>query len=453
MLAFRRLVLVALFASACTSNRTTASHHGSGHAAPQDGGLDASDDGGRGAPGWSYLCDGSVDYRAGQDALVSTDLHEANLSCEILRCSVLRNADLTGVNLNGAAVSYVNFTGADLTGADLRGASFVATTAENLRGCPASLPNDSWQCVPQGNDRHALVGPQGWPPVGDIYSIAELSEPGRNIAVDAANVYVVLNGANGGIVKVPKDGSAPTVLARAAQPASIALDAANVYWGAGYAGGGAANGVFTVPKAGGTPTMLYSGPATQIAVDAKNVYWTDIFEQAIMKMPTAGGTVTTLVTGEFNLGAIVVDAKNLYWTANGMVRRMLLTGSEPITLAIDNDSHSGPMTLAVDTTDVYWTSGSNGGGTVRKVPIAGGTPTTLVSPGVGAETGDALVLDATNVYWLEGNQGGPWSAPRNGGAPKILHTPCWPDVELGLAVDDTGLYWMSAKSVMRLAFD
>ena len=73
-----------------------------------------------------------------------------------------------------------------------------------------------------------------------------------------------------------------------------------------------------VPAAGGALTTLASGQRrpTAVAVDNTSVYWTTYDEGggSVMKVPLVGGAITTLASGQTGVGAIAVDATNEYWT-------------------------------------------------------------------------------------------------------------------------------------------
>ncbi len=117
-------------------------------------------------------------------------------------------------------------------------------------------------------------------------------------------------------------------------PASIALDGANLYWtNTGTTANDYTDGaIMTVPTSGGTPKVLAASQASpaNLAVDGHDVYWTNSGTQAngykdgmIMSVPIAGGTPTILASGQSSPVGIAVDASNVYWTTtNGAVLEM-----------------------------------------------------------------------------------------------------------------------------------
>jgi hypothetical protein len=109
-----------------------------------------------------------------------------------------------------------------------------------------------------------------------------------------------------------------------------------------------------------------------------------------MKVPIAGGAPTVLASGQSSPTGIAVDGTDVYWTTaavgNG-VMKVAKGGGVPMVVAAEPGS-----TVVVDATSVYW-SGPAG---VMKVDKGGGTPTSLLSPfaGFGA-------LDGTSIYWTQ----------------------------------------------------
>jgi hypothetical protein len=115
---------------------------------------------------------------------------------------------------------------------------------------------------------------------------------------------------NEGLMSVSATGGPVTVLVPpdpAYDVATLAVDCVNVYYTT------TAGTLARIPIDGGTPTTLATGvgAALQLAVDADRVYF--FGPDGLAAVPIGGGTVTTLAPGSTPAG-IAVDANDVYWT-------------------------------------------------------------------------------------------------------------------------------------------
>jgi hypothetical protein len=251
-----------------------------------------------------------------------------------------------------------------------------------------------------------------------------------SLALDATSIYwgamAVTNQSQGHpyvVLKVPLTGGTPVTVGTGGGFNGVRVDSTNVYWEADQ------GGILKESLAGGAPVTIV--PDTRIdifTIDPTNVYVLEgaySSSAAVVKAPLAGGSPMTLASGGDVRAptAVAVDETSVYWanysnsgsisdggsiSNSGSIVKVPIAGGAISTLA---SGLNYPIGIAVDGFNVYFiTEGSAPGGvvtqagTVMRVPITGGAPTTLWSAPVDPDAGAALIpagiaVDANNVYW------------------------------------------------------
>ncbi len=208
-----------------------------------------------------------------------------------------------------------------------------------------------------------------------------------DVAISGTNGYAL---SFGGVVLQPLPSGTTTVLAPTVDPVSITADPNNVYWtdvGANGSGNYTTGTIMKIPAAGGTPTTLASGQGfvAGIGVDATNVYWVnENSPPSVAKVPIAGGAVTTMANVPAppppgggpsccaGISNVVSDGTNIYYgthnyttNSGGQIWTVPAIGGTPVLLV--NDAAGDPLTLALDGNNIYWTNGTN----VEKIALLG----------------------------------------------------------------------------------
>lgn len=249
-----------------------------------------------------------------------------------------------------------------------------------------------------------------------------LSNP-FGIAVNATNVYwSELNsiGSGLGYVKtVPIGGSCAGAACTKVtntqfnNPQYIALDATNIYvtelgtfdTATGMRkSDGKVNKISLVTGAVTALATGLSGPQT-IAIDATNVYWTEIANSVagagyIKQTPIIPGTTQTLLSGVSSSQNIAIDSSSVYfWSAYGALSKVAINGGNAAEVT---SGMNGTLPLAVNASSIYWTENANGGA-VKKLDKATGNVSIIAGLNCGWCAAMGIALDATNVYWMEGD--------------------------------------------------
>lgn len=218
----------------------------------------------------------------------------------------------------------------------------------------------------------------------------------------------------------------------------IALSSDAVYFTDGQGPDGK---VGSVPKAGGTMTVLAAGlqSPSPITVDATDVYFMD--SHKVMKVPKTGGAVTT-VAPAYNetYSAVVVDDDQIYWTNYGFMgstMRMPKAGGAAVTVAPD----AYPAGMVVTGGTMYWSAMD--ADAIKSAPILGGPVTIVASGQNGPRWG--IAANADHLFWV--NEGTfpmqIWSAPLDGSGPpvQIGVSPVDGSGQTSLVADDVYVYF------------
>jgi hypothetical protein len=195
----------------------------------------------------------------------------------------------------------------------------------------------------------------------------------------------------------PDAGTPPTV----GDNACLTVDAANVYWGTGTAGGS----VWRVSIAGGVPAQVASGQTSPhpMASDGTTLFFGDQGTAGTcsgsiqsIAVGATNGTPAPIATGQCAPLDVVVDATTVYWTnsGDGSVWKSDKTTPNPVNL-VPAAGLGHALYLRVDSANVYFTDGA--GGVLDRVPIGGGAVTAVTTTGIPGP--GHLAIDGVNAYF------------------------------------------------------
>jgi hypothetical protein len=154
----------------------------------------------------------------------------------------------------------------------------------------------------------------------------------------------------------------------------------------------------------------------------------------------ANPCIVTLASNQVSPLAIAVQGSDVYWTSDvpstGAVVSAPTAGGAPTTLASNLNS---PTVIAVDSSSVYWAENTTSG-SVAKVGLSGGTPTTFAS---GQNTPSGLAVSGSKVFWSDYGANAVMEDATSGGSASLFQlTSAGP---LAMAADATNVYWVAGS--------
>ena len=253
----------------------------------------------------------------------------------------------------------------------------------------------------------------------------------------------------------PTSTDGPTTLASGARLTSLASDGLDVFFA--DRGSAAQNyadaGIKRVNLAGGSAVVLVTGElrATDLAVDAVNVYWSDEGAGAVMACAKSGcgGTPTVLASLQAAPRRTITDGSFVYFATDAGVVRCAVAGCGSSPTLLTSTTPPTNSAMAVDSQNVYWVSPA---GALLSCSTSGcpSGPTTLA---VSTDATGGIVSTGTEVVWAEWRWPGrvlKCGADGCSGAPIVLASQ--QDTLTGLAVVGRDLYWANSDRVGEVLY-
>jgi len=319
---------------------------------------------------------------------------------------------------------------------------------EPANGCEKQLTTDGKNCGVCGHD---CLGGTCLAGKCQPFTIA-LGEPKPwSIAVDSTHVYWSNYTSTGAIRRATITGGAAENLATSQNlPNGIAVNSTRIYWAAE----GESRVRMTLKGGGGAVTTIWnlpaSSPAAVSATDAV-VVW-DTWAGGIYRANADGSSPAVVypIGTNSNPNRIVTDGTYIWWVnwGGGQVRRGTLTSGVPINLAT---SQGELLSVAVDDTHAYWTSGNPSNLIRRGLKGETSTPVTLASEQTSTPIG--LAVDATHVYFASADAGTVSRVAKSGSPATVELLATGQGYPAFMAVDATAIYWANRDGgqIMRLA--
>jgi hypothetical protein len=189
------------------------------------------------------------------------------------------------------------------------------------------------------------------------------------------------------------------------------------------------NGVGNATRQVGTVLAYGQQRPSNLRNYGSDLYWRDISEEPIKKMPVTGGTPLALTRYIGVPVGMTIQGSDMYWIAfrsDGQVlNKSSLDGSVTEKLATGEHYAHDNANVVVDNENAYWVTSrvSPNEYSIQKVPLNGSPPTTITTTSF--QPIDTMVRDASYLYWAEGRFPDPGvikRIPLAGGAIEEIYT-------------------------------
>jgi hypothetical protein len=198
-------------------------------------------------------------------------------------------------------------------------------------------------------------------------------------------------------------------------------------------------GQCSVGKCQPTQIAYNSGQPKWIALDSVAVYYWVQSSGNIQRTLKSGASTSTVVANQTGVTSIATDGSYVYFARNGVLLRVPTTGGQTDTLV----PSAGALKLAVDDTDVFFTTGG-ASGTISKASKTA-IPSGAQVLASGQPNPVAISLDTNAVFWgTSDTTKAIATVSKAGGNVATMSSAALPN---GLAVDAANVYWSSNAAV------
>jgi sugar lactone lactonase YvrE len=185
---------------------------------------------------------------------------------------------------------------------------------------------------------------------GTPVKLADITGQPWKLAIRAGVIYWTSQTA-GSVSKMPEAGGIPTILAiNQGTPVAIDVDATTLVWSS--VGQSAIRSLALAPLGAVTTLAEDQEAASSLRVQAGVAYWTNDETGEVRRAALAGGAPVTLATSSGSYG-LALDDRDVYFTDDGAgtIWRVPQAGGDATLLA---EGQQLPGEIAVDGLNVYW---------------------------------------------------------------------------------------------------